>query len=120
MIGPSGILSASPTWLHADASPLTLVAPSNRIVCIIGRLRTADDVTPPSTDLGSGRDGNDGVVFELDALVACKTTVVDILNWTVAGRGTNALQLALIHTIHRHLLEDGVTAGRSRKGKNSR
>jgi hypothetical protein len=98
-------------------SALTLVALRDRMIWIAGRLRTADDVAPPSTDLGSGRDGNDGVVLELDARVAGKVAVVDILKWIVAGRGANALQLALILAIHRHLLEDGVTAGRSHEGE---
>ena len=74
---------------------------------------------PPSADLSSGRDGNDGAILVLDARVAGKVAVVDILKRAVAGRGADAFQLALISSIYRYFLEDGVTAGRSREGKDS-
>lgn len=119
MIGPDNRPSAlldivgGSSVLH-----LTLVTPSNGIICVIGCLSTADDMTPPCADFGAGRDGDDRVVFVLNCSVARKAAVIHILKRIVAGRGPDAFQLPLICPVHGHLLEDGVAADRSRKSEN--
>lgn len=77
-----------------------LVAPRDRVVGVVGRLRTADDMAPPRADPRTGRDGDYGVVLELDASVARKVRVVDVHQRVVAGRRADALQLALVLSIH--------------------
>lgn len=112
------IFSLDPTSLAALR--LTLVARRDGVVAVVGDLGAADDVPPPGADLGAGGHGDDGVVLELEVLVAGEGGVVDILDRVVAGRRADALQLALFHTVDRHLLEDGMARGDSREAQDDR
>ena len=78
------------------------------MVRVIRRLRSPDDMTPPGTDFGPGRDRNHSAILVSDVLIARKARIIHILDWVVAIRRTNALQLALVYTIDRYFLEDGV------------
>ena len=50
------------------------------MVRIVGTLRTANDMPPPSTHSSASRDIDDGGIPELDVLVACKFRVIDVFN----------------------------------------
>lgn len=73
-------------------------------------------MAPPSTNSSSGRDRDDVVILVVDASVAGKVAVVDVLDRVVAAGGTDTLQLALISAIDTELLEDGVARGQTGQG----
>lgn len=75
---------------------------------------TPDDMAPPRADLGARRDLDDGAVLELEVGVAGKVGMVDLLDRVVAGGCPETLELALVHAVDRHLLEDGVGIDRRR------
>jgi len=81
------------------------------VIRIVGTRGATDLVSPPGTDLGAGGDLDDGLVLELDVGVAGKVGVVDVLDGVVAGGSADALELALVDAVDRHLLEDGVGVG---------
>ena len=76
-------------------------------------------MSPPRTNPRAGRDGDDIVVLIPDVGVAGKFGVVDILNGEVARRSPHTTKLALVGTVHRNLLEDGMGAGRGRESENT-
>lgn len=94
------------------------MAGGNGVIRVVGELQPTDDMPPPSANPCSSWDRDDIVVLELDASVAGKVGVVHVLDRVVAGGGTNSLQLSLINTIHRDLLENGVGAGGRREREN--
>lgn len=77
---------------------------------------TPDDMAPPRADLSTRRDLDDGAVLELEVGVAGKVGMVDVLDRVVAGGCPETLELALVHAVDRHLLEDGVGVD-SRRGR---
>lgn len=84
---------------------------SNRVIRIVGTSGATDLVSPPRTDLSASRNLDDGLVLELDVCVTGKIGVADILDGEVTGRSANALELALVDAVDRHLLEDAVSVG---------
>ena len=84
---------------------LTLVARGDGVVVVVGRLRSPDDMAPPGTDLGSGRDRDYSTILMPNVLVARETRIVHVLDRVVAVWSANALQLTLVDTIDPHLLE---------------
>lgn len=71
---------------------------------------------PPGANLGARGDLDDGAVLELEVGVAGEIRVVDVLDGRVAVRSPDTLELALVHAVDRHLLEDGVRADGGRQG----
>jgi hypothetical protein len=66
-------------------------------------------MSPPGTNSCTSWHGYDGVILVLNAGVAGEVPVVDVLEGVVARRCPNTFQLALVGSIDRDLLEDGVS-----------
>jgi len=72
---------------------------------------------PPTANLGSSGDADNVVVFMGDARVAREIDIVHIHNRIIAVWCSHTFELAIVDTIHRNLLHDGVTSGyRPKKG----
>lgn len=92
----------------------TLVGGGDGVIRVVGPGGTTNLMPPPGTDSGAGWDLDHGVIPQLDVGVAGKVGVVDVLDGEVAVGSADALELALVDAVNRHLLEDGVGAdGRS-------
>lgn len=77
-------------------------------------------MAPPCTDFGTGRHCDNGAVGMLDILVASEGGIVDILDGIVAVGSADALELALVGAVDRHLLEDSVARCQGREAEDDR
>lgn len=84
------------------------MASSDWVIRVVGILRTADDMSPPRTDSRSSRNIDHSAVLVLDVFVACKLSIVHVLDGVVAVWGPYTFELALISAVDANLLEDGV------------
>ena len=92
----------------------SLVALCDRMVGVIGKLCSADDVTPLDADLVSGLHIDDlSRHWRSVAGVASEVRVVHILDRVVAVGDTDAIELAKVLAINPHALSNAV--GRSEK-----
>lgn len=73
-------------------------------------------MAPPSSDFGTSRDANHIVVLVHDSCVTGEVCIIWTVKGVVAGRGTNALELALVLTVDRELLHDGMRGCTGREG----
>lgn len=73
-------------------------------------------LTPPSSDSCSRRNTYYSSVFVFDVFVAGEGRIGDARDGIVRIRSADALELALVHTVHRYLLEDGVSCGCTYQG----
>jgi hypothetical protein len=94
----------------------TLVARRDGVIRVAGELGTSDLVPPPRANPGASRNRDHVAVLVHKVGVAGKLGVVDVLDRVVAGRGSDAPELALVGAIDRELLKDGMGArGRGKR-----
>lgn len=103
---------------HVEQSR-ALVTGGDGVVGIVLTLSATNNVTPPSTNASASRNVDNSVVLVLDAVIAGHAAVVHVGDGVVAAGCTNTLELALILTIDRHFLEDGVAIGDRRESEES-
>lgn len=79
----------------------------NRVICVVGELRSADDMAPVRADSVTTSDLDDGLRLGT-GLSADHVVAVDILDRVVVGRGSDSRELALVLAVDRDFLWTGL------------
>lgn len=81
------LVSAPAFFNHRFQPELAFVALCDRMVGIVGRLRTADYMSPPRTNFGAGWDGDHGAILVTKIFITGKRSIVDVLDGIIGVGG---------------------------------